>query len=320
MRPTEPRFGSVRRLVRPFKTRFFRAMDAIYVGRLARFEDPRGRQLARILQRLKTDDPVPGSDTLIRVEEQRRQWLSCEEPLVDGTLGDGREWDTGASIREGCEASKDPRPAALLHLMVREFRPATILELGTNLGISCAYLSDALTASGGGGRLFTLEASPYRLRYARELHGRLGIENVEYREGLFVDTLDAALDEIGAVDMAFVDGHHKYRPTLDYFNQVCRRLAPASVVVFDDIRLTPEMRLAWAEITNDRRVEIVVDLYSIGVCVMADADRASPRLVLPPISYALQHRELSIREVGTHLRGLVRRSDGRTVRRATERT
>jgi len=309
----------VRRLVRLFKTRFFRTMDRVYLRRLERIEDPRGRQLVRILEELKTDEPMSHSETLVRVEDQRRRWLSCEDPLVDGVLGDGREWDIDVSVREACEASKGPRPAALLHLLVRELRPARILELGTNVGISSAYLSDALTAVGAGGRLVTLEASPYRLRFARELHQRLGLDNIEYREGLFVDSLEPTLEEIGQVDLAFVDGHHRYRPTLDYFDLVCRRLGPSSVVVFDDIRLSDEMRRAWSEITDDRRVAIVADLYSIGVCVMADPDRPHPRVVCPPISYALQHRELSIREVGDHLWGTLRRSDGRTVRKATQR-
>jgi predicted O-methyltransferase YrrM len=298
--------GPVRRLVRLLKKRFFRTMDTRYLRRLERSKNPRGRDFARILELVKTTDPNCRSDVLVRVEDQRRQWLACEDPVDDGTLGDGREWDVGVSVRRACEASKDPRPVALLHLMARELRPRRVLELGTNVGISSAYLSDALTSSGGDGRLFTLEASPYRLRMARGLHGRLGLDNIEYREGLFVDTLDPTLEEMGAVDLAFIDGHHRYRPTLDYFNQVCRRLAPSSVVVFDDIRLTGEMRLAWAEITNDRRVEIAVDLYSIGVCLMADAVRPGPRLVLPPISYALQHRELGLREIPVHLRDVVR--------------
>jgi predicted O-methyltransferase YrrM len=302
--PASPSPGLARRLIGFSKKRFFQARDAVYLRRLGRSDDPRGRRIAGLLEELAACDLSRDREAIGRIEDQRRRWKESKEPLVDGSLGPGRDWDVGVTLCGACEASKGPRPATLLYLLTRELRPLKILELGTNVGISAGYLSDAQASIRANGRLYTLEASPYRLRLARELHRRLGLENVEYREGLFADTLEPTLEEMDGVDLAFIDGHHRYGPTLDYFDRVCRRLAPSSVVVFDDIRLTDEMRLAWSRITADRRVAIVVDLYSIGVCVMADPDRPSSRLVLPPISFALQHRELGLRDFMDHLRDL----------------
>ena len=143
-------------------------------------------------------------------------------------------------------------------------------------------------ANDDGGRLVTLEASPYRQRLARELHGRVGLDNIDYRLGLFVDTLDAALDEFESFDFAFIDGHHQHEPTLDYFDRIWRHATPGAVFVFDDIRWSDGMQRAWAELQADPRIELAVDLYSVGVCIVGREAPTANRSVLPPIRYALE--------------------------------
>lgn len=284
-------------LISRLKRRFFSAMDRAHLRRLARLDSPRAGKLARVVSQLSDRDPSSEFDLVARIEDQRRQWLGSEAPLVDGSLGDGREWDREVSVHEACKASKDSVPASLLFLLVEEFRPRRVLELGTNVGISAGYLAVALDRTEDGGTLYTLEASPYRLRMARALHADLGLGNVKYREGLFEETLERTLHEMESVDMAFVDGHHRLEPTLRYFDLICPHLTPSGIVVFDDIRLSSEMHQAWRHIQRDRRVAIAVDLYAIGVCLMAGEGRPTRRLVTPPISFALQHRELSLREI-----------------------
>ncbi len=284
-------------LVSWLKRRFFSAMDEVHLRRLARLDDPRAGALARVIAGLSDEDPISEFDLLARIEDQRQLWLESEAPLVDGSLGEGRQWDRDVSVRRACEASKDVAPASLLFLLVEEFQPRRVLELGTNVGISAGYLAVALNRTEAGGTLYTLDASPYRLSMARTLHAALGLGNVRYREGLFEETLEPTLREMENVDMAFVDGHHRLEPTLRYFDLICPHLTPSGIVVFDDIRLSSEMRQAWRHIQRDRRVAIAVDLYAIGVCLMAGEGRPTRRLVTPPISFALQHRELSLRDI-----------------------
>ena len=49
------------------------------------------------------------------------------------------------------------------------FAPAAVIELGTNVGISSAYIAAGLKD----GILTTLESSAHRLRLAQDLHGDL---------------------------------------------------------------------------------------------------------------------------------------------------
>jgi predicted O-methyltransferase YrrM len=159
------------------------------------------------------------------------------------------------------------RCASLLYLLARAFQPRRIVELGTNVGISSAYLAAALEMNGQGGRVVTFEVSPYRLRLAKEVHSNLGIRNIDYVHGLFSDTLPGSLEEIGSVDFAFIDGHHQHKPTLDYFDAILHYSTSDAAFVFDDIRWSDGMNRAWSELCSDHRVGLVVDLYSVGICI-----------------------------------------------------
>ena len=167
-----------------------------------------------------------------------------------------------------------------LYLLTRAFSPGKVLELGTNLGISSAYIGAAMKTCQNNGILLTLDASPYRQRLAKEVHHSLGIENVEYIQGFFSDTLKPALDKLQSVDLAFIDGHHQYQPTLDYFEQIYKYSTPNTVFIFDDIRWTPGMKNVWAKIQADERLGLVIDLYSVGLAI--PLEEKTQRFVIGP--------------------------------------
>jgi predicted O-methyltransferase YrrM len=79
---------------------------------------------------------------------------------------------------------------------------------------------------------------------AQDLHQQLGLDNISYKQGLFIDTLASSLEEAGPVGMAFVDGHHQYQPTLDYFDSIWNRSVDDTVFIFDDIRWSEGMKRA----------------------------------------------------------------------------
>jgi predicted O-methyltransferase YrrM len=251
---------------------------------------PEGPRLAEVLSALHARSTESGSDLVSAIEEERAALLACPEPLVDGSLGPAGLYDDGVTVDAACRVSKPPNAARLMYLLVREFGPQRAIELGTNVGISSAYQAAGLQVNGAGGRIATLEASPYRLRVARALHGRVGLHNLDYRQGLFSDTLDAAVADFGPFDFAFIDGHHQYGPTLDYFDRVWRNARDGALFVFDDIRWSEGMERAWAALQADERVALAVDLYSVGICFVRRQPASEARTVLPPIRYALQER------------------------------
>ena len=207
-----------------------------------------------------TDSPPAAASA---IEAFRLETIARTEPLVDGSLERPGPSDAGLRIGEACRVSKPPRHCLLLYLLAREFGARSILELGTNLGISSAYLASAADT-----RIVTLDASSYRLRLAAALHESLGLGNVRRIAGLFNDTLPRVLESGSAFDFVFIDGHHLYRSTLDYCARIRPFAAPGAVFVFDDIRFSGEMRRAWNEVSTDPAFSFSVDLGDIGLCIV----------------------------------------------------
>jgi predicted O-methyltransferase YrrM len=220
-------------------------------------------------------------DEISAIEREREKFRQRHEPLADGSLGQIGPYDE-KTVAEACKASRRPASAAFLHLLIREFRSGSVIELGTNLGISGAYLATALRVTGQG-VLHTLEASPYRQREAKRMHSMLGLSNVRYHLGYFEATLSSVLDKMGTVDFAFIDGHHQYQPTLEYFDRIWESSTEGAVFVFDDIRWTSGMSQAWEELRVDPRMVLVTDYISLGVCITTRAPGSTPTARLPAV-------------------------------------
>ena len=197
-----------------------------------------------------------------RIERSRKEMLNNRAPLADGTLGPVSIYDERRTVADACAVSRRATSANVLYSLASEYGSKSILELGTNVGISSAYMAAA------GGRVTTLDMSPYRLRLAEQLHNSLGLQ-VGRVQGLFSETLANTLEQIPPVDLAFIDGHHQYRPTLEYFEVIVAKAAPGCIFLFDDIRWSSGMRKAWSKLRRDPRFRTVADLGGMGIAILA---------------------------------------------------
>ena len=220
------------------------------------------RRLARALD----GRPCPIAES---IERSRREMLNNRSPLADGTLGPVSTYDDNRTVADACAVSRRATSASVLYSLASEYRSKSILELGTNVGISSAYLAAA------GGNVTTLDMSPYRLRLAEQLHRSLGLQ-IRRVQGLFSETLANTLEQIAPVDLAFIDGHHQYRPTLEYFEAIAAKAAPGCVFLFDDIRWSSGMRKAWIKLRRDPRFETVADLGGMGMAILASRNENRP--------------------------------------------
>lgn len=232
-------------------------------GRLRTVGGPPASGIAHALEAVLQHEFSPGEVAHLRaIEAQRRRLLRSFGALetVDGT---GR----GITVARAALSSKSAFWARVLFSLVREFRPGTCLELGTNMGISAAYQATALKLTGVG-KLTTLEGDEARARAARGHLRQLGLNNVEVVLGRFRDTLPAVLATCRTVDFAFIDGHHDELATREYFELIAVHLSSSALVVLDDISWSRGMRRAWAAIRRDPRVRVSVDLRVLGLCVV----------------------------------------------------
>lgn len=158
-------------------------------------------------------------------------------------------------------ALKPKKYAALLARLAKHYKPQTIIELGTSLGISTAYLAAANPSS----NLYTLEGCAGIAAIAQHNFEKLGLQNIQLIHGSFESALPALLDKIPAVNLAFVDGNHRELPTLNYFNRLLVKATDTSIFIFDDIHWSKEMEAAWKQIQRHPSVTLSIDLFFIGL-------------------------------------------------------
>ena len=202
-----------------------------------------------------------------RVEARRQALLASDEVLTVSDFGAGSRVAGGSPRRRAVRdiarrAAKPPRLAQLLFRLVNHFRPATVLELGTSLGLTTAYLALADTRA----QVVTFEGCPATAAVARATFTELGLPHVQLVEGNLDQTLPATLATLGQpLDFVFFDGNHRYEPTLRYFEQCLANAHEHSVFVLDDIHWSAEMERAWAAIQAHPAVTITVDLFYVGL-------------------------------------------------------
>lgn len=150
----------------------------------------------------------------------------------------------------------------LLHRLAAYFKPQTIIELGTCIGLGTAYLATGNTQA----KVVSLEGSAALAGVARSNHNQLGLTNINIVTGDFADTLLPELNKLDKADMVYFDGNHRKQATLDYFNICLQKATENSVFVFDDIYWSRDMSEAWEEIKQHPRVTLTIDVYRFGIC------------------------------------------------------
>ncbi len=159
-------------------------------------------------------------------------------------------------------SAESPKYDKLLYRLVRYFKPANILELGTSLGLSAIYQSLANPES----KLVTIEGCEEIGRVAKRNFNKSGsINNIEIVIGNFDDVLPDVIKKTGSLDYMFFDGNHRKEPTIRYFEQCIPFTNNNSLFVFDDIYWSEEMQQAWDYIKKHPKVIITIDLFFVGL-------------------------------------------------------
>ncbi len=200
-----------------------------------------------------------------QIEDLRRQLLRSSEKLTVTDFGAGSHSGKGKErkIKEICKSmAVRPRYGRLLFRLANHWKSERILELGTSLGIGTAYLAKARTSA----EIISLEGCPAIAAEAQRNLESLGLENVELIVGDFANTLPQVLQKSRqSFDLVYLDGNHRYEPTLQYWELLQNHLQESSVVIMDDIHWSIEMERAWEEIKGRTEVTFSIDLFQFGL-------------------------------------------------------
>jgi predicted O-methyltransferase YrrM len=198
------------------------------------------------------------------IEKLRGELLSDERVINVTDLGSGSrvKMKERRSVKKIVKNVVKPYwLAQLIYRLVADSRPATVIELGTSLGITTVYLSN--TAPGG--QVYTLEGCPETLQVAKEVFEKAGTKNVKLITGNFDDTLPGLIDSLDKLDCVFIDGNHTKEATLRYFEECLPKTHENTLLIFDDIYWSKGMKEAWNHIKADLRVTVTIDLFWMGL-------------------------------------------------------
>ena len=202
------------------------------------------------------------------IERRRELLLACEDTLDVVDYGSAGSKEGTHVKRRVCDIAKTHLESArvgqvlfrILNFMGEEQkRPLEILELGTSLGVTTAYLASADSRN----RVVTMEGSEAVLKVAQGIWRTLRLENIEWQVGNIDDTLYRYARE--SVDFTYVDANHTYEATMRYTDYLLDRMEEKGIIAIDDIHYSEEMERAWKELKQDPRVTTTMDVYHMGL-------------------------------------------------------
>ena len=203
------------------------------------------------------------------IEYRRTCMLRAPKRLKIEDYGTGHH--TERSVMEIAKTSlESPEIGQLLFRLVNYLseeadRPLQIVELGTSLGITTAYLA----APSKRNHVTTFEGAKEIAEMAKLNWEKLGLTNIDLVVGLLDSSLRVRFgyDEHRQqlVDLVYIDANHTYEATMRYVKHFLPFVHEKSIIVLDDIHYSREMERAWQEIKTLPEVTTTMDLYHIGL-------------------------------------------------------
>ncbi len=194
-----------------------------------------------------------------RIEAYRKENLNSALSWISQDFGTG---NSGKKFLKSAArySSSSTKKGEFLHAWVRHFKPKNIMELGTNLGISAAYLST------DGNHITTVEGDGFLSERASAFFQSFPL-NITVVNDSFENFL---INDVGQStwDLVVIDGNHTGEALRRYFEIVKLHLSPDGWVLLDDIHWSKEMTQAWQEIISGNDCLLTLDFYYYGAVKM----------------------------------------------------
>lgn len=203
-------------------------------------------------------------DEYKNIEDLRKKLILDDRIITITDLGAGSHMNNNKqkAVSQIAENALKPRKLAqLIYRLAKIMRPSNMIELGTCLGITTAYLSKAAPDAS----VITMEGCPETAKIAQENFNELELNNIHMEVGNFDDNFPKIIAQYPKLDFVFIDGNHRKEATLNYFNWSLPKVHENSLLIFDDIYWSKGMKEAWEEIKNHPDVTCTVDLFWIGL-------------------------------------------------------
>lgn len=149
------------------------------------------------------------------------------------------------------------RKCEILFRLVNYLEAKRILELGSSLGISTAYLKLGNPKS----EIISVEADENLVTIAsRHLKNGVILLNEKFDNALNSEPIKSFNP-----DLVFIDGDHRGASLLNYVDILKKNTEKDCCIVIDDIYWSEDMNKAWLQLKEDQRFGISIDLFHVGM-------------------------------------------------------
>ena len=213
------------------------------------------------------------------IETVRVKLMQDQRVLSVQDLGAGTNQQAGSkkTIREIARtALSDQKFGRLLFRLANFYKTRNVIEMGTSLGISTSYLASADSNI----RVITMEGSDAIADIAKETFQKLKLDNISQVTGDFKNHLSTIIDGNPSSDLVFIDGNHRKKPVLEYFEALISKMADESVIIIHDIHWSREMEEAWDTIQNHQQVKMSIDIFSAGLIFFRSEFQVKQKFVI----------------------------------------
>jgi len=204
----------------------------------------------------------PGFDV---IEQQRWNLLNSAEII------DRKDFGTGSLFKEkgkavpvstiAKHALSLPFQCRFLYRLTSFLNPHRIVEFGTSLGLSAAYLAAGAPMA----QVDTIEGDPELAARAAGVFKSLALTNISLHTSTFEDYISSLQQDSPKIDLLFLDGHHTSSAVINYYISLKHYFHAETVIVVDDIYWSADMHEGWKKMITMPEVTQSIDCFHFGL-------------------------------------------------------
>jgi predicted O-methyltransferase YrrM len=198
------------------------------------------------------------------IENLRKSLLKSKKTVTPLDMGAGSVVSQN-KVRKVADIARygiaHPKTSRLYYRIIEDMQAATVLELGTSLGLNTMYMATPSTVN----KVYTIEGCPQIAELAQNHFAGYSQHKIELINQPISTALPYVFCRVSKIDFVLFDAHHTYEATMRYYEACKPYLHEHSVLVFDDIYWSSGMKQAWEEIASEAGVSLSLDLYRMGI-------------------------------------------------------
>ncbi len=223
------------------------------------------------------------------IEVERTRLQQDTRPLPVGGLGAGSQFEQaeGNVVRNILKSSSSqPWKGRTLFRICKWWQPDTILEFGSSLGISTAYLAFASQNT----PLFAIDGNAGLLAIAQTVWKELQLSNIQAVHSSFQQAWQQIPDLKNQRVLIYLDGDHQSDHVEQLLQDISLRCTRPFLVIIDDIRWSGDMTRGWQRWSANYG-GAWLHLFQAGIWIADDA-------FLEPLKMSLIPRRLKPIQMG----------------------